>query len=189
MSLSAPFQDRLLAAVPSMRAYARMLCRNMDQADDLVQETLMLAWEHREKLRDLDKLKPWLLAILRNTYFVNWRRSKRELPDPDGKETSRIAVAPNQIVETVLCDVITALDQLVPDQREALVLIYVQQLSYEEAAVVAECPIGTLKSRLNRGREKLIALLRLDENEEICADALMSAVIAAPHNESSSLES
>jgi RNA polymerase sigma-70 factor, ECF subfamily len=85
--------------------------------------------------------------------------------------------------------VITALDQLVPDQREALVLIYVQQLSYEEAAVVAECPIGTLKSRLNRGREKLIALLRLDENEEICADALMSAVIAAPHNESSSLES
>lgn len=173
----ASFQKRLLDAVPHLRAYARTLTRHKDRADDLVQETLLAAWENRDSLRDIEKLKPWLLTILRNAFCHSVRLSKRELSDSDGQHIDLRAVAPSQIVTMDVRDVLAGLDTLAPDQREALVLICVQQLSYEEAAAVAGCPVGTLKSRLNRGREKLLSYLQWDQ--EGCGDDLVSAALSS----------
>ena len=172
------FQERLLESVPHLRAYARMLTRNIDRADDLVQETLLSAWEHRKALRDNTKLRPWLLTILNNAYFKSLRNSRREISDSDGKHSGRNAVAPTQMLSTFVQDVATALDKLPQDHREAIILICIQQLSYDEAALVAGCPVGTLKSRLSRGREKLLSLLQCDDREVDFGDEVMTAALS-----------
>jgi len=162
MTKDSDFHRDFLRLVPDLRAFARSLARNVDVADDLVQETLLKAWEKRASLRDRDKLKPWLLMILRNIFLQSLRRTRNEVEDSDGIYAQTLALAAPQDAISELTDVMRAMDTLPRELREALVLICVEQLSYDEAAAVCGCPVGTLKSRVNRARARLATLIETE---------------------------
>lgn len=169
------FKDNILRAIPYLRAFARSLTRDRDRADDLVQEALLAAWEHKDSLRDVAKLRPWLLVILKNCFHASLRAGRREVNDEEGKLALQQAVLPEQTSSCLFKDVMSALNRLPEDHREVLVLIYVQQLTYEEASAIAGCPVGTIKSRLSRARNALLQLLDFDQQEMLQSDSLMFA--------------
>ena len=153
------FRNALLVLVPELRAHARVLCRRADVADDLVQETLLVAWEKQGNLRDPAALKGWLLTILRNVHFGNGRKRRFECEDVDGIEASRQEVHGNQESRADLGDLARALDRLPVVEREALMLVCFEDMSYEEAAAVCGCPVGSVKSRVSRARQRLRELI------------------------------
>lgn len=153
------FRNGLLGLIPQLRAYALSLTRCKDKADDLVQDTLTQAWAHRSGLRDMDRLKPWLLTILRNAHNMACRNRKLEPACETGAASDADGVPGAQEYVVELDEVNAALRTLPADEHEALMLIGVQGLSYEEAANVCGCPLGTMKSRLSRARQRLLAAL------------------------------
>ena len=163
-------RDDLVAAIPNMRAFAISLCGNRDRADDLVQEALVKAWNHLESFQQGTNLKAWLFTILRNAYFSELRKTKREVPDADGQFAARQAVAPEQHGHLDLIDLNNALAKLPADQREALILVGAEGFSYEDAAGICGCAVGTVKSRVNRARTKLAQLMSRDPAEGACGD-------------------
>lgn len=174
-----PFRDALLAAVPHLRAFARSLCRHQDRADDLVQETLLQAWQHRDSLREADRLKPWLLTILRNAFYLSFRRTCSEVEDVDGVHAGQVAIVASQPMALDFNDSMNALDRLPEDQREAIVLVFVQNMSYDEAAAICGCAVGTLKSRINRARKKLSELLGVTSGSAFETDPAPKAALSA----------
>ena len=165
MSIDPTVRDEMLAAVPSLRAYALSLCRNVDHADDLVQETLFKAWNHLESFKEGTNLKAWLFTILRNTYFSERRKRRREVEDADGAYAARLSTHAEQHGHMDMQDFRSALSELPDDQREALVLVGAAGFSYEEAAEISGCAVGTIKSRVNRARNRLANMLGLDPEE------------------------
>jgi RNA polymerase sigma-70 factor, ECF subfamily len=157
-------RDDLVAAIPNMRAFAISLCGNRDRADDLVQEALVKAWNHLDSFERGTNLKAWLFTILRNGYFSELRKSKREVADSDGQLAARLSVPPEQQGHLELMDLNNALAKLPPDQREALILVGAEGFSYEDAATISGCAIGTVKSRVNRARVKVSELLTASED-------------------------
>lgn len=144
--------------IPALRRYARALVGDADAADDLVQDCLERALSRWWLRRTGDDPKPWLFTILRNLHIDRLRQSRRrgatvELDD-DG-----VSVAPDQDHGLGVRDVLAALDLLPEDQRASMLLVGVEDLSYEDAAKVLGVPIGTVMSRLSRGRRRLRALL------------------------------
>ncbi len=168
--VSPGLRDALVAQIGSLRAFAVSLCGNRDRADDLVQETLFKAWNHIESFKEGTNLKAWLFTILRNTYFSECRKRKREVEDADGKYAARLARAPEQHGHMDMKDFHAALVQLPADQREALILVGAAGFSYEEAAEISDCAVGTIKSRVNRARTRLADMLHLNEPDDIVAD-------------------
>lgn len=150
-----PFHDAILEIIPQLRAYARMLCQAKDVADDLVQETLLKAWEKKTDIRDLSCLKSWALTIMRNEFKAQWRRRKFMVEDENGYWAETLTMKPNQPSFVDLQDLARELYKISEVQREAIMLIFVNELSYKEASQVAGCPVGTMKSRVNRGRREL----------------------------------
>jgi RNA polymerase sigma-70 factor (ECF subfamily) len=147
------------------------LCGNRDRADDLVQETLVKAWNHLDSFEQGTNLKAWLFTILRNAYFSELRKSKREVADSDGALAARLSVPAEQQGHLELMDLNNALAQLPPDQREALILVGAEGFSYEDAATISGCAVGTVKSRVNRARAKVSELLKAPlEGEEATTD-------------------
>jgi RNA polymerase sigma-70 factor (ECF subfamily) len=134
----------------------------------------------QQSLREIERLKPWLLAILRNAFLHKKRKTRREVEDPDGLMSAQLAIAAPQDSTVEFLDVLAALDRIPADQREALVLVYVDQVSYEEAAAIAGCPIGTLKSRVNRGRKSLHSELSQSASRDIRPNAAMHVAITEP---------
>ena len=149
----------MLAQLPTLRAFAFSLCSNFDRADDLVQETVLKAWQNLDKFEEGTNLRAWLFTILRNSYFSELRKRRREVEDVDGKMTASLSVAPAQQGHLDMQDFRKALATLPADQREALVLVGAVGMSYEEAAAVAQCAVGTIKSRVNRARARLSDML------------------------------
>jgi RNA polymerase sigma-70 factor (ECF subfamily) len=129
-------------------------------ADDLVQETMVKAWANRNKFMPGTNLKTWLFTILRNTYFSEYRRRKREVDDPEQLES--IEALPDQMAHLELQDFKMALAQVPEEQREALILVGAAGFTYDETAEICGCPAGTIKSRVNRARERLAKLLDLN---------------------------
>jgi RNA polymerase sigma-70 factor (ECF subfamily) len=152
-------RDDLVAAIPNMRAFAISLCGNRDRADDLVQEALVKAWHHLDSFEVGTNLKAWLFTILRNAYFSELRKNKREVADSEGLIAGRVMVPAEQHGHVDLKDMANALARLPTDQREALILVGAEGFSYEEAAGIAGCAVGTVKSRVNRARTKLAEML------------------------------
>jgi RNA polymerase sigma-70 factor (ECF subfamily) len=152
-------RDDLVAAIPNMRAFAISLCGNRDRADDLVQEALVKAWNHLESFEQGTNLKAWLFTILRNAYFSELRKTKREIADTDGQFAARQAVPAEQHGHLDLVDLNKALAKLPADQREAVILVGAEGFSYEDAAGICGCAVGTVKSRVNRARTKLAELM------------------------------
>ncbi len=130
------FRNGLLAAVPSLRAFALSLTSNPARSDDLVQDTLLKGWQHRARFQPGTNLNAWLFTILRNIFYSDHRKRVREVEDQDGSYAARLATAPHQGDRLDVEDLQTALGKLPPDQREALVLVGAEGVSYEEAAAI-----------------------------------------------------
>jgi RNA polymerase sigma-70 factor (ECF subfamily) len=152
----------IVSAVPSLRAFAVWLCGDRSRADDLVQETLEEALASIGSFTEGTDLKAWLTTILRNSYLADYRKRRRETADPNGAITARIAF-PDPQTSHVVRDYAKALQQLPPEQREALMLVLAGEMSYGEAAKICGCGVGTLKSRINRARDRLGELLGLEQ--------------------------
>lgn len=177
MSLDPSFRDDLLAAVPSLRAFAISLTGDVVRADDLVQDTLLRALSRQEQFRPGTNLEAWLFTILRNRFHSEYRKRKRDVEDPEGELAGRLAVRPEQDSHLQFGDLRAALARLPPDQREVLLLVGAHGLSYEEAAAICGVAIGTIKSRIFRARTRLAALMRLDAVDEIGPDGLTRAAM------------
>lgn len=153
-------QPELVAAIPRLRRYARVLTGEATRADDLVQETLARAWEKRRLWAAGSDLRAWLFTIMHNV-FVNQRAMARRdaqslsLDDEDNGIARELAVRPEPHLRVELAEIVRALDRLPTEQREVLVLAAVEELRYEEIANVLAIPIGTVMSRLSRARDKL----------------------------------
>jgi len=165
MSLDPTLREQILAAVPSLRAFAISLSGNVDRADDLVQETLLRALANIHSFQPGTNMPAWLFTILRNTYFSERRKRKREVEDADGSYAARLSTHPEQHGHMEMQDFRAVLVRLPDDQREALVLVGAAGFSYEEAAEICGCAVGTIKSRVNRARNRLADMLGLAEGE------------------------
>jgi RNA polymerase sigma-70 factor (ECF subfamily) len=174
----AGLKDGMLALLPNLRAFALSLCGDPERADDLVQETLLKAWDHIDSFEPGTNLRAWLFTILRNTFLSEMRKKRREVADADGAVAERVPTIPAQQGHVDLEDMRKALDLLPSAQREAVVLVGVSGMSYEEAAEIARCAVGTIKSRVNRGRLKLAEILGLELNESFGPDVATSAIVA-----------
>jgi RNA polymerase sigma-70 factor, ECF subfamily len=158
----ASFKDELVAEMSNLRAFAISLSGSVSLADDLVQETLLRAWSKSDKFQPGTSLRAWLFTILRNIYYSNYRKRAREVQDSDGAYARRLIVSGDQESHLDLEDFRKALARLPSEQREVLILVGANGLSYEEAATICEVEIGTIKSRLSRARSKLVELLALE---------------------------
>ena len=167
MAVSNQFRDDLLASVPSLRAFGLSLTSRGDRADDLVQETLMKAWKYHESYAAGTNMRAWLYTILRNEFYSQLRKRKREVEDADGLYSGKVFVPPEQQGHLDLADFTVALAKLPDDQREAIVLVGASGFSYEEAAEICGCAVGTIKSRVNRARNRLAELLELGDEYQI----------------------
>jgi len=167
MTISNQFRDDLLASVPSLRAFGLSLTSRSDRADDLVQETLVKAWKYHESFTMGTNMKAWLYTILRNEFYSQLRKRKREVEDAEGVYSSKVSVPAEQEGHLDLADLTNALAKLPEDQREAIVLVGASGFSYEEAAEICGCAVGTIKSRVNRARNRLGQLLQLEVQHQI----------------------
>lgn len=149
-------RDLIVVEIPHMRRYARALVRDIDGADDLVQEALERALRQASKWRRAGTIRSWLLSILHNVYIDAQRRKKRWWHfSLDGYLADLPSHAPRQQDILECKTLLDAMDHLSEDQRETLILNAVEGLSYDEIARVMDVPIGTVRSRLTRGRERL----------------------------------
>ncbi|MEO5765941.1 MAG: sigma-70 family RNA polymerase sigma factor [Casimicrobiaceae bacterium] len=150
----------LVAAIPRLRRYARVLTGEATRADDLVQETLARAWEKRRLWAAGTDLRAWLFTIMHNV-FVNQRALARRdaqnvsLDAEEGGGAWQIAVRPMQQTRVELIEVLREVGRLPVDQRAVLLLAAVEEMRYEEIATALSIPVGTVMSRLSRARDKL----------------------------------
>lgn len=158
-SPSPDFTRALMGAAPSLRAFAISLSGNVDRADDLVQDTLMRAWANFASFQEGTNLNAWLFTILRNLFNSQYRKLKREVEDADGEYAATLATPAGQEGHVALDEMRSALAKLPDDQREAVLLVGASGFSYEEAAEICDCAVGTIKSRVNRARARLADLL------------------------------
>src|SRR5450432_4132080 len=157
------FKTELLGLIPFLRAFARSLCGNPEIADDLAQETLVKAWQSRDSFIVGTNLKAWLFTILRNQFYSDRRRAWRQVAW-DQESAERIPGSrEDQNWAAELSDTARALRCLTDEQREALILVGAGGFSYEDAAEICNCAVGTVKSRVARARKALIAILDGDE--------------------------
>jgi RNA polymerase sigma-70 factor, ECF subfamily len=178
-ALTRSFRDRLVMEIPSLRAFAASLCGSLQNADDLVQDTLLKAWANAASFDPDTNLRAWLFTILRNTYFSLYRKRGREVQDVDGAFAQRLAAPPTQESAVDLSDFRLALARLPEEQREALIMVGATGLSYEDAAEVAGVAVGTIKSRVNRARAKLVELLGINGASDIGPDSRSLSAIGA----------
>lgn len=174
------FQDGLCAALPNLRAYAMSLARSHHQADDLVQMTMVKALRYADRFEPGTNLEGWLFRILRNEFYTEHRRRHREVEDPDGVFAGRLGVMPEQEARAGHADLLAALHRVPAEQREALLLVGAEGVPYEAAAERCRVPIGTIKSRVNRARQRLAMLLAIEGEGDLGAGAVDKAALAAP---------
>ena len=177
MSLDPALREQILAAVPSLRAFAISLSGNVDRADDLVQETLLRALANIHSFQPGTNMPAWLFTILRNLFRSDYRKRRREVEDDDGSYAETLKSQPEQSGRLEFEELPGALAKLPADQREALILVGASGLSYEEAAQICGCPIGTIKSRVNRARGRLAELLSIESVDDLGPDQTTRAVL------------
>ena len=153
------FRDQLVALIPSLRSFARGLCGWRDMADDLAQDAMVRGWAARASFTPGTNFRAWMFMILRNQFYTTIRKNKR-MTSWDPEVAERVLVeAPSQQSAIHVADVAKALQKLPAEQREVLLLVGANGVSYEEASEIIGCAIGTIKSRLARGRKALALLI------------------------------
>ena len=178
MPLTPETRDAVLAAVPSLRAFAVSLCGNADRADDLVQEALTRALANIDRFQPGTNMSAWLFTILRNHFRSEYRKRRHEVEDVEGKYTEGLKVEPGQIGSLEFAELRRALAQLPEEQREALILIGASGFSYEEAAAICGCAVGTIKSRVNRARTRLADLMAIDGSHNFGPDDAIRGILS-----------
>ena len=172
-------KDDLLAALPGLRAFSISLCGRTARAEDLVQETLVKAWANLGSFQPGTNMIAWLYTILRNEYYSEYRRHRHEVGDEEGRYAARLAAAPTQEGHMQFLDFRAAMDRLAADHREALILVGASGLSYEDAAALCGCAVGTMKSRVNRARARLAELLAMPAHDQLEHDKAWEAAVDA----------
>jgi RNA polymerase sigma-70 factor (ECF subfamily) len=170
-------REALLGAVPSLRAFGISLTGDVDRADDLVQDTLVRALANVHRFEPGTNLNAWLFTILRNLFHSEYRKRRREVEDADGSYAASLRTAPDQQAHVDFEDLRAALAKLPHDQREALLLVGAQGFSYDDAAAICGCAVGTIKSRVNRARKRLAELMVLDDADDLATDSLTAAAL------------
>src|SRR5712675_3022549 len=170
-------RDAMLAAVPNLRAFAISLCGNVDRAGDLVQEALLRALGNLSSFEPGTNMSAWLFTILRNLFRSEYRKRRREVEDVDGSYAEQLTFSPEQSTRLEINEFREALKLLPPEQREALILVGASGFSYEEAARICGCAVGTIKSRVNRARKKLAELLTIEDTSDFGPDRETRAVV------------
>jgi len=153
------FKDQLAQVIPHLRAFGRSLSGSRDLADDLVQETLLKAWAARKRFKAGTNMRAWTFIILRNLFLSQMRRARFKGEWDDVTAAKILAAPASQDRHIELGDMQRALMQLPQPQREALILVGAGGFAYEEAAEICGCAVGTIKSRVARGRVALEGLL------------------------------
>jgi RNA polymerase sigma-70 factor (ECF subfamily) len=149
------FKRQLLEHIPRLRAFALSLTHDAEQADDLVQDVLLRAWRARASFQMGTNLHAWLFRILRNAFYNDVVVRRRAVQDVDGSLAAKLPAAPNQEWRVRWREMLQALQELKPPAREALLMISAAGMSYEDAAAICGCPVGTIKSRVKRARAEL----------------------------------
>jgi RNA polymerase sigma-70 factor (ECF subfamily) len=176
------FREELTALIPHLRAFSRSLCGNATLADDVAQDAMLKAWKARERFKPGSNMKAWTFTILRNQFYSIKRRSWRATSlEPEVAEQTIVAnTDPEQSVH--LNELRRGLSMLKDDQREALILVGASGLSYEEAAEICGCAVGTIKSRVSRARKSLETIMksgRFDNDpDKVRALDAMSAILS-----------
>lgn len=177
MNVDPALRNELLAFIPNLRAYAYSLTNNWDRADDFVQDALVRAWSKFDHFEPGTNLHAWLFTILRNVVYSEHRKRKHEVEDVDGAYAARLRTHADQSSHLDFEDFRGALAKLTPNQREALLLVGAEGLSYEQAAEVCGVALGTIKSRVHRAREQLTQLLAVETVEDIGPDRITRAAL------------
>ena len=177
---AASWRDDVISMIPALRAFAWSLSHNASDADDLVQDTLIKAWTNRDKYEMGTNLRAWLFTILRNTYYTTVVRRRREVRDEDGFYAATLTSAANQDWSVAVSALQAALKRLPDEHREALVLVGGAGLTYEEAAEVCGCALGTIKSRVNRARNRLLKLMDAENPGEALAGNTSGPPLSQP---------
>lgn len=154
--------DQVLDLIPALRAYALSLTKNRPNAEDLVQETLLKAFSNIDKFQPGTMLRAWLFTIMRNTFFTSVKISAREVTGAADCVSLHAVVPANQEWALRGREVIDAINHLPPHHRDMLILVVLLGESYEDAAARCNCAIGTVKSRVNRGRRMVVQYLGED---------------------------
>jgi RNA polymerase sigma-70 factor (ECF subfamily) len=162
MMLQPSVRDVMLAAVPSLRAFAISLSGKVDRADDLVQETLLRAMANINSFKPGTNMSAWLFTILRNLFRSEFRKRRREVEDADGNYLDSLKSPPEQHSRLEFKELFDALAKLPFVQREAVLLVGASGFSYDDAAVICGTAVGTIKSRVSRARRRLAELLVID---------------------------
>jgi RNA polymerase sigma-70 factor, ECF subfamily len=163
-------RDDITHYLSSLRAFAISLTRNVTMADDLVQDTIVKAWTHIDKFQPGTNMQAWLFTILRNTFYSDRRKHKREVPDPDGIHAASLFQNPAHDGRLAFTDFRRAFDQLSPEHREVLVLVGASGFSCEQASEMMGVAVGTVKSRTSRARKRLAELMGLAEGETVLTE-------------------
>jgi RNA polymerase sigma-70 factor (ECF subfamily) len=178
MRIDESVRQEVLAAIPGLRAFAISLCGNVDRADDLVQEALLRALANIHSFQPGTNMSAWLFTILRNHFRSEYRKRRREVEDADGHYADSLTSHPEQHGQLELSEFREALSRLPDEQREALILVGASGFSYEEAAEICGCAIGTVKSRVNRARTRLAELMSIQGVDDFGPDHETRAVLA-----------
>jgi RNA polymerase sigma-70 factor, ECF subfamily len=170
------WRDEVVGLIPALRAFAWSLSHNGSDADDLVQDTLIKAWTNREKFEPGTNLRAWLFTILRNTYYTAVLRRRREVRDETGEYAGTLRTPATQDWSVAVRALQAALQKLPAEHREALILVGAAGLSYEEAAEICGCALGTIKSRVNRARARLLKIMEAEDITDVMALEVERAV-------------
>lgn len=156
----------VVTLIPALRAFASSFCKDPEDADDLVQETLIKAITNLDRFEEGTRLKSWLFTIMRNTFCTRFRKRKRETVGLEQDVLDLLPAEATQELTSRTVDVRQALMRLPQKQREIIVLVVMLGESYEMAAEISGCAVGTVKSRLNRARQRLFHELGEDDTRE-----------------------
>jgi RNA polymerase sigma-70 factor (ECF subfamily) len=165
------FARLLEEQIPRLRRYARALTRDVNRADDLVQSCLVRAIAKQHLWERGTNLRAWLFTIMHNQHVNDVRHSVREGNTVELDEAPELTTQGNAIVSLELRDLERAIGKLPPEQREVILLVGLEGMAYEEVATVLEIPVGTVRSRLSRGRDQLRRLMGVEESAEADAGA------------------
>ena len=155
------FLDELIGSLKPLRAFAISLTHDVPRAEDLVQETVLRAISKQERFEAGTNLAAWLMTILRNLFYSGRRRTQREVEDAEGVHAATMISIPDQEDAIIVQDLHAALAKLPRVQRDAIMLVGAEGMAYEEAAAALGVNVGTLKSRVNRARNRLAELMGL----------------------------
>jgi RNA polymerase sigma factor (sigma-70 family) len=165
------FRGDIVRTLPALRTFALSLCGDAARADDLVQEAFARAWANQHRFQPGTNFTAWLFTILRNQFYSEMRKAKREVEDADGVHAERLVSPSDQEDASFLSSVGKRLGLLPAAQREALLLVGAEGFTYEEAAERIGCQVGTVKSRVSRARATLLTSLGLAAAADIVGNS------------------